>query len=335
MTGLFAGVAYAFLVMLIVAKADRSVSVTYIFILPLILGSVPVLFSTKAQLKSYLSVFVVPVLSVITLFFLSFISGFEGLICLVIIVGPFVVLGALGAFVARLVKLKTYHKKTPLYCSLLLPFLFLFIESNFRASDQFYTVNTSIDVEARQSIVWMNVKNVRNISPKEIRTHFVHVIGVPKPLNGVLNGEGVGAIRNITWEKGIRFREIINSWHEGSGFSYDIEVDPKSIPPTTLDEHVMIGGKYFDVIAGSYRIESLAPIKSRITLTCKYRVTTNLNAYSKWWADLVLSDFNEMILEVIKGRCEKYSGMVEARYSTYSEMPARGSGGDINSGGNF
>jgi hypothetical protein len=58
------------------------------------------------------------------------------------------------------------------------------------------------------------------------------------------------------------------------------------------------------VVEGSYKIDSLAPGKSLVTLSCKYRVTTNLNAYSKWWADYMLNDFNETILEVIKGRCE-------------------------------
>jgi hypothetical protein len=66
----------------------------------------------------------------------------------------------------------------------------------------------------------------------------------------------------------------------------------------------MIGGKYFNVIEGSYKIDKIDEAKSRVTLTCKYRVTTNLNLYSKLWADFILDDFNEMILEVIKKRSE-------------------------------
>ena len=120
-----------------------------------------------------------------------------------------------------------------------------------------------------------------------------------------MDKEAIGGIRCITWEKGIKFEEKIKTWDEGNGFSYDINVDPASIPPTTLDEHVMIGGKYFDVLEGSYKIDKISPTKNIVTLTCQYRVTTNLGFYSQLWADYILDDFNLMILEVIKERCEK------------------------------
>lgn len=302
--GLVCGVAYAFLTMFIVTTYHRNVSIAYIFILPLILGAVPVLFVTKEQLKSYLTILLYPWLIVMTFFYLGFIEGFEGMICLVIIVGPFIILGTLGAFIFRLIKLRSSNEKTPLYCSLLLPFIVLVVESNFVAKNQFGKVVTTIEVNCNKQTAWTNIKNVKNIKPGEVNQHFIHMMGIPKPLNGELDKEGVGAIRSITWEKGIKFQEVIYKWDEGNGFAYDIKVDPKSIPPTTLDEHVMIGGRYFDVTKGSYEIIPVNEHKSIIKLTCGYRVTTDLNFYSKWWADLALNDFNEMILEVIKKRCE-------------------------------
>ena len=178
------------------------------------------------------------------------------------------------------------------------------IETNFQATDQIHTVSTTIEINAEKSKIWDNVKNIKDIQSNEIETHFVHLIGIPKPLSGELDKEGVGGIRHITWDKGIKFEEKITSWDDSNAFTYDINVDPNSIPPTTLDEHVMIGGKYFDVLHGSYKIEQLNQTKNKVTLTCTYRVTTNLNFYSKLWADFILDDFNEMILEVIKKRSE-------------------------------
>lgn len=67
----------------------------------------------------------------------------------------------------------------------------------------------------------------------------------------------------------------------------------------------MIGGRYFNVLKGSYKIDSIAPQKSLVILSCTYRVTTNLNWYSKLWADFILNDFNKMILEIIEKRSEK------------------------------
>jgi hypothetical protein len=318
--GLAAGVVYAFLAMLLITANHKNVSVAYIFILPLILGAIPVLFSTKEQLHSYKMYLLLLWGIVMTFFFLCFISGFEGMICLVIIIGPFLLLGSLGAFIFRLIRLKYNGKGTKLYASLTLPFLVLLIETNFQASDQFHSVKTSIEINAGNRLVWENIKNVRNIRPAEINRHFIHLIGIPKPLNGQLDKEGVGGVRSITWEKGIRFKEKIKTWNEGHGFAYDIDVDPESIPPTTLDEHVMIGGSYFDVVEGSYQLDRANEHKQVVTLTCKYRVTTSLNLYSKWWADLVLNDFNETILEVIKKRCERTPELTTTHLQTLSKI---------------
>ena len=302
--GLTAGVIYAFLVMLLVTYYHENVSIAYIFVLPLLLGAIPVLFSTKEQLQSYKTYLILPWGITLTFFFLAWAFGFEGMICLTIIVAPFLALGTLGALIYRLIKLKNEGKGTKLYISLAIPFLFLLIETNIQPTDQTHTVTTSLEINADKLKIWENIKNVKNIQPNEIKTHFVHLIGIPKPTNGELDKEKIGGVRNITWEKGIKFEEKIKSWDEGNGFAYDINVDPTSIPPTTLDEHVMIGGKYFDVLEGSYKIDKLGQTKNLVTLSCTYRVTTNLNFYSKLWADFILDDFNEMILEVIKKRSE-------------------------------
>jgi hypothetical protein len=305
--GLVAGVAYAFFAMLVITAniGDvNNVSIAYIFTLPIVLGAIPVLFSTKEQLQSYKVYLILPWVIVITFFLLCLISGYEGLICLAVIIAPFLLLGTFGAFIFRFIKINKKGKGTKLYASLLLPFIILAIETNFQSVDQYHSVSTTTMIHSNKTNVWNNIKNVKDISPSEIETHFVHLIGVPKPLNGQLDREGIGGIRSITWEKGIKFQEIIKSWDAGNSFSYDIHVDPKSIPPSTLDEHVMIGGKYFDVVAGSYTINQIDENKQLVTLICKYRISTNLNFYSKLWADYLLDDFNKMILEVIKKRSE-------------------------------
>ena len=312
--GLTAGVAYAFFAMWIVSVSERYISIGYIFILPSVLGIIPVMLATKEQLRAYRAFILLPWSIVLTFFFLSFIAGFEGLICLVIIVGPFLILGSIAMYLSRLATLKRENRRTPLYPFLALPFLFVSAESFFKADNDFYRVETSAIVNTSLDHAWHNIKNVRNIRPSEISTHFVHLIGVPKPLSGELDREGVGGNRRIIWEKGIRFNEKIKTWDEGKGFTYDILVDPSSIPPSTLDEHVMIGGKYFDVLEGGYQLRKITKSKTEIRLWCKYRITSTLNFYGKLWADFILDDFNEMILEVIKQRCEKETNRITVKH---------------------
>lgn len=303
--GLLGGVAYSFLTMLIVSENHNNISISYVFILPIIMGAIPVLFSTKEQLKSYYSFILLPWLIVILFYTLSLVLKFEGMICLVIIITPFLLLGSLGAFIFRLIKLKSKGNGSKLYFSLFIPFIVLIAENNITPSSQINEISTSIKIYAPSPKIWENIKNVKNINHNEINTHFIHFMGFPKPIDGRLDKEGINGVRHITWEKGIKFKEKITEWNNNESFSYDISVDPSTIPPESLDEHVIIGGRYFDLIDGSYTIKDSNNSEKTVTLTCKYRITSNINFYSKWWADFILNDFNEMILEVIKNRCEK------------------------------
>src|SRR5882757_7350843 len=97
--GLIAGVAYAYLVMLVLTHFHESVSISYIFILPMVFGAIPVFFSTKEQLKAYKSYLLWPWVITFTFFILAYLTRSEGMICLVIIVAPFLLLGTIGAFI--------------------------------------------------------------------------------------------------------------------------------------------------------------------------------------------------------------------------------------------
>lgn len=301
------GVVYCFLVFWVVRQLEETVSIAYIFCLPFVVGAIPVFILSRKVKDAYITYIIGPFAIVFFFFALAFLFQIDGAICLIVLFGPFLLLGGLGGFIYMLIIIRR-NKHKDLYVSLMLPLIVLAIERNFEATDSINTIATSIVVDAPSSVVWEQIKNVKNIREDEIETHFIHLIGVPKPINGELDKEGPGGIREITWAKGIRFREHITAWKEGVSFAYDIDVDPKSIPPKTLDEHVMIGGKYFDVLKGSYTLDSTADGKCLITLSCTYRVTTNLNFYSKIWADFMLDDFQEMILEVVKKRSEGGSG---------------------------
>ena len=303
--GIVIGVAYAFITMLIVQGSHKTVSIGYVFALPLVLGTIPVLLSTKAQLKSYLTYLIAPWVSFLTFFYLSFITGLEGSICLVIIIGPFLVLGSLGAFIYRLIKLKSKGDNSKkLYISLAIPLFVLAMESLITPDNYYGTVTTTIIIDASKETVWENIKNVKNIKKYEIQPHFIHSIGIPKPIHGELDIEQVGGTRSILWEKGLKFKERITKWKEGVGFEYDIIVNPEDIPPNTLDEHVLIGGTYFDAVKGAYSIRSIDSSRQEVTLSSTYRITSTVNFYGKYWTDFIFEDFHEMILEVVKGRCE-------------------------------
>ena len=84
---------------------------------------------------------------------------------------------------------------------------------------------------------------------------------------------------------------------------FSIRANTDSIPPTTLDEHVKIGGAFFDVLDGEYSLEP-RPDGVLLHLRSHERLSTHLNPYAEQWTDAVMRSIQSEILAVIKRRCE-------------------------------
>jgi len=82
-----------------------------------------------------------------------------------------------------------------------------------------------------------------------------------------------------------------------------LEGKPIRFRPTP-DEHIRIGGPFFDVLRGEYVIEPPPNGKTRLHLLSQHRVSTDLNWYARFWTDGVMSGVQETILTVIQKRCE-------------------------------
>ncbi len=76
------------------------------------------------------------------------------------------------------------------------------------------------------------------------------------------------------------------------------------MPPTTLDEHVKPGGRYFDVVEGEYRLEQAPEGDTLLHLSSRERVSTHFNPYVGFWTDAVMRSLQDSILQVIRHRAE-------------------------------
>jgi hypothetical protein len=208
-----------------------------------------------------------------------------------------------GVFMGKIMD-RWASKQQTLNFFLALPFLIGPLEAQFTSPSATSTVTTDIIIHADKETVWKNIKSVNEIKDEEFTWSFSHFIGIPKPIKSELKDERLGGVRHIKWEKGIRFREKITNWKPFESFSYDILVD--NIPPEAIDKHIEIGGKNFDVLSGGYGLTEIDQNKTKLTLNCTYRVTSKFNFYSKWWADYIMDDFQVVILNIIKGRSEKF-----------------------------
>jgi len=231
----------------------------------------------------------------------------EGLICIVmflpIALGASSLGGAAAGAIARFVRSRR-SKEASLACVMLLPLLLSPIEPQFLSQKELRNVESVIDIQAPASSVWQNIERVPRIHSVELPQSWSHRIGFPDPVEATLSAEGVGGVRHASFERGVLFIETINVWEPERRLGFSIHAQTDQIPPTTLDEHVTVGGQFFDVLYGEYALEPLPSGGTRLRLTSRHRVSTDFNWYAHLWTDAVMRDLQGRILVVVKTRSE-------------------------------
>lgn len=229
------------------------------------------------------------------------VASFGLLLCLVISAPLLLPAASLGGITAWLL---VKYPKTAfiLLCvSLFSPFLAAPVEAQFDVPVVVTTTHTYIDINASKEAVWNNITSVSPIGEAEQSMHWLHWLGIPKPLSAELNQEGVGGVRIGRFEDGLRFDETITAWSRYEQISFEIVESSGSLLPRPLD---MIDGEYFDVLAGTYRLEELPNGMIRLHFSSDHQLETRFNRYGAWWMDLVMRNLQHYILEIIKVRAE-------------------------------
>jgi hypothetical protein len=283
-------------------------SLAFIFGIPTSLGFIAVWFGPYRDTRRSADLFLGPWAASLACLLAALALVWEGIICAVIWLPLVLVLSLVGGLLAALCLAVFKSKRNRNYCVAVvafLPFAISPLEHLRAVSDEIKTVPTQIRIHASAQTVWNQIRSVPLITQSEQHFSFSHLLGFPRPLQAKLVGEGVGAVRYATFEKGVLFVETITEWDEPHRLSFSIKADTKSIPPTTFDEHVIIGGKYFDVLNGTYWIEDIGNGDVVLHLVSSQRLSTRFNFYSHYWTEYLMSDLQNYILEIIKKRCEK------------------------------
>jgi hypothetical protein len=169
---------------------------------------------------------------------------------------------------------------------------------------QIRTVESDVLIHASPQTIWQNIERVRPIAEDELPRSWNRSIGFPRPIEATLDHEGIGGVRHATFAGSVLFIETIDTWQPEKQLGFSIRADTNNIPPTTLDQHVTIGGPYFDVLHGEYVLEPQGDGETRLRLISRHRVSTDFNWYAQLWTDGVMRDVQRSILHVIKKRCE-------------------------------
>jgi hypothetical protein len=66
-----------------------------------------------------------------------------------------------------------------------------------------------------------------------------------------------------------------------------------------------VGGRFYDVLDGTYVIEPLEPGRCLLRLSSSHRLSTPFNRYAGWWSEWVMRQIQGSILHVIRARCQQ------------------------------
>jgi len=297
--------------------AGGLVSLSFLFWVPFAVGAASVAIERwRGGNRWFLPAVVVPtvVLSLGTL--LCLFTKLEAMICVVMALPILYASAILGGLIAHSL-LPRNDRGARLYLSLalLLPFAAAGLESTLRWPAETRAIEDTIVIRAPASLIWPEIASVRAIDSRSIPDKWIYRIGFPKPIAATLDHAGVGGVRTATFERGVSFFETVTEWAPPRRLAFTIHADPEFIPHTAFDRHIIVGGRFYDVLDGVYEIEPLDASSCRLHLTSHHRLGTRFNAYAGWWSERIMNQIQGSILEVIRRRAEQSAG---------TSLPARG-----------
>ena len=279
-------------------------SVSFLFCLPTIVGALTVYLSDREKVEKLSYRILMPWVPILLFLVITLALAIEGWACWLMILPMFLIAASIGGLIGGYFKLKKPNNSLNVSIMVLFPILISPIESFIGSISGTYKAYTYIDIDAPIEKIWDNVTRVKEISENEDKGWLNKFLGLPRPVKAELDYEGVGAYREAIFTKGLIFHETVTEYEDNKKMVFDIKAYPYEIPSTTLDEHVVIGGAYFDVLGGTYELQHLENGKNRLHLSSKFKMNTTFNFYAGWWGKWIMKDIQNNILEVEKKRAE-------------------------------
>jgi len=128
-------------------------------------------------------------------------------------------------------------------------------------------------------------------------------IGVPLPLSATSEERNGELVRHVRMGKAGHCDRVATDWQAGRRVLWTYRFTKDSFPPHALDDHVRIGGRYFDVIDTEYTIDEI-PGGSSLRVVMHYRVSTNFNWYVRPIAAFLVTNFERTALAFYARRAE-------------------------------
>lgn len=302
--GIILGALYGLLIRILLnfdLFGDFDIDVfNYIFIfgIPIVIGVIPITYSSTELYRSKLKQFFYPLLTVLIYIISSIVTGFEDFICGLIIGFPgLIIAGIVGLICGSRTKEKMNDKK--LYSILLLP-LFLFpIENIFPNKTENIKIEKSIIVNNQPEKIFPNLLDVPKINKEEYQDGFYQYIGIPRLIESKSFVQNNQLVRVGAFTDDLELYEYVTKLEENKYVNFKIDISKSKLRQKPTDQHVL-NGNYFKFENISYQLQKVNSKQTKITLSCEYQLTSKLNWYGNFWAESIIQDFEMRLLKSLK-----------------------------------
>jgi hypothetical protein len=276
----------------------------FIYLAPILIGMVTVYLAERQRRRDWTYYVAAPFVATALFVAGTMLMLIEGWICAVIIIPMFAVLGAVGGLVMGVICRLTSWPRPALYCFAALPLLLASLGSGMPTPTGLGSIERSVVVNAPAAVVWRKLHQIENILPEEMAGAWAMRIGVPLPMSGTTRQTPQGMVRESRWGKSVHFDEVIQVWQPERYVRWTYRFASDSFPRHALDDHVVIGGHYFDLVDTSYTLSAEGDA-TRLTTQVNYRISTQFNFYADWAAQLLLGNLSDVGLRLYKTRSER------------------------------
>ena len=228
----------------------------------------------------------------------------EGSICLALMAPLFLAVASLGGVLMGVALHFVPGASSRMSAIAVLPLLMLAGEGHAPLPERQVELRRDIVVDASPATIWNQILTARSIQPNELPPSLTHMIGVPKPLEGINVRTDDGEVRFSRWERGVNFRGFVTARKEHESITWRYVFDDRSFPEGSMDEHVAIGGRYFDLHDTTFHLTPTPDGRTRLEIVAHYRVSTSINSYAVPVAAILGRDFLDTILGLYKHRSE-------------------------------
>lgn len=275
----------------------------FIYLAPVVVGAVTVYLAERVRRRHWFYYFWAPFVANAVFVGGSLLVLIEGLICAIVIVPMFAVMGGLAGLAMGVVCRVTNWPRQAVYSIMSAPLLVAALGGQAVPPDRHDTAHRSVFVKAPPEVVWERLNRATGIQPAEFSASWASRIGVPMPVSGVTVATPAGLVRESKWDKAVHFDEPITHFEPGRYLRWTYRFAPDSFPPHALDDHVMIGGHYFDLEDTAFTLMP-ADGGTRLDIEAHYRISTQFNFYAGWVARLLIGNLLETGLTFYKNRSE-------------------------------